>query len=97
MAGQGPSLGMELMRQCLTCRVVDSQIETIIKPVLEGMIAEGRPYLGITLYQAVLTARSPKVAQFNSRPKRPELYCTPDVTTLRRASRTFVDRYHLAG
>ena len=27
--------------------VVDTAVETIVKPVLEGMIQEGRPYLGV--------------------------------------------------
>ncbi|MFC2721439.1 MAG: hypothetical protein ACFN00_04085, partial [Flavobacteriaceae bacterium] len=27
--------------------VVDTAVDTIVKPVLEGMIKEGRPYLGV--------------------------------------------------
>lgn len=27
--------------------VIDQSVDTIVKPVLEGMIAEGRPYLGV--------------------------------------------------
>lgn len=52
--------------------VVDQSVETIIKPVLEGMIAEGRPYLGVLYAGLILTAESPKVIEFNSRFGDPE-------------------------
>ncbi|EPT43487.1 phosphoribosylamine--glycine ligase, partial [Streptococcus agalactiae] len=47
--------------------VVDTAVETIVKPVLEGMIAEGRPYLGVLYAGLILTADGPKVIEFNSR------------------------------
>ena len=34
--------------------VVDTAVDTIVKPVLEGMIKEGRPYLGILYARAYL-------------------------------------------
>ena len=40
--------------------VVDTAVETIVKPVLEGMIKEGRPYLGILYAGLILTAEGPK-------------------------------------
>ena len=52
--------------------VVDTAIETIIKPVLEGMIQEGRPYLGILYAGLILTADGPKVIEFNARFGDPE-------------------------
>ena len=52
--------------------VVDQSVETIIKPVLEGMIAEGRPSLGVLYAGLILTADGPKVIEFNSRFGDPE-------------------------
>ncbi|HGD2980110.1 TPA: phosphoribosylamine--glycine ligase [Streptococcus agalactiae] len=52
--------------------VVDTAVETIVKPVLEGMIAEGRPYLGVLYAGLILTADGPKVIEFNSRFGDPE-------------------------
>lgn len=52
--------------------VVDQSVETIIKSVLKGMIAEGRPYLGVLYAGLILTADGPKVIEFNSRFGDPE-------------------------
>ena len=52
--------------------VVDQSVETIIKPVLKGMIAEGRPYLGVLYAGLILTADGPKIIEFNSRFGDPE-------------------------
>ena len=52
--------------------VVDQSVETIIQPVLKGMIAEGRPYLGVLYAGLILTADGPKVIEFNSRFGDPE-------------------------
>ena len=52
--------------------VVDEAVETIIKPVLEGMIAEERPYLGVLYAGLILTADGPKVIEFNARFGDPE-------------------------
>ncbi|MEX2804899.1 phosphoribosylamine--glycine ligase [Streptococcus sp. H31] len=51
---------------------VDTAVETIIKPVLGGMLAEGRPYLGVLYAGLILTADGPKVIEFNSRFGDPE-------------------------
>lgn len=52
--------------------VIDQAIETIAKPVLAGMVAEGRPYLGVLYAGLILTADGPKVIEFNSRFGDPE-------------------------
>ena len=52
--------------------VVVQSVETIIKPVLKGMIAEGRPYLGVLYAGLILTDDGPKVIEFNSRFGDPE-------------------------
>lgn len=52
--------------------VVDTAVDTIVKPVLDGMIAEGRPYLGILYCGLILTEDGPKVIEFNARFGDPE-------------------------
>ena len=52
--------------------VVAQSIETIVKPVLKGMIAEGRSYLGVLYTGLILAADGPKVIEFNSRFGDPE-------------------------
>lgn len=52
--------------------VVDQAVETIVKPVLNGMISEGRPYLGILYAGLILTDEGPKVIEFNARFGDPE-------------------------
>lgn len=52
--------------------VVDTAVETIVKPVLKGMIAEGRPYLGLLYCGLILTTDGPKVIEFNARFGDPE-------------------------
>lgn len=52
--------------------VVDTAVDTIVKPILEGMIAEGRPYLGVLYAGLILTDQGPKVIEFNARFGDPE-------------------------
>ena len=52
--------------------VVATAVDTIVKPVLEGMIQEGRPYLGVLYAGLILTADGPKVIEFNARFGDPE-------------------------
>ena len=56
----------------LSDTLISQSIETIVKPVLEGMIAEGRPYLGILYAGLIVTADGPKVIEFNARFGDPE-------------------------
>ncbi|HFI2439146.1 TPA: phosphoribosylamine--glycine ligase [Streptococcus suis] len=52
--------------------VVDTAVDTIVKPILEGMIAEERPYLGVLYAGLILTDQGPKVIEFNARFGDPE-------------------------
>ena len=52
-----------------TARRVD---ETIVRPVLEGMAREGRPYQGFLYVGLMLTAAGPRVVEFNVRFGDPE-------------------------
>ncbi|HFU4466646.1 TPA: phosphoribosylamine--glycine ligase [Streptococcus suis] len=52
--------------------VVDTAVDTIVKPVLEGMITEGRSYLGVLYAGLILTEQGPKVIEFNARFGDPE-------------------------
>lgn len=56
----------------LTDDLISKSIETIVKPVLKGMIAENRPYLGILYCGLIVTADGPKVIEFNARFGDPE-------------------------
>lgn len=60
--------------QCLTYlkSVVDTAVDTIVKPILAGMIAEERPYLGVLYAGLILTDQGPKVIEFNARFGDPE-------------------------
>ncbi|MDW8625448.1 phosphoribosylamine--glycine ligase [Streptococcus suis] len=52
--------------------VVDTAVDTIVKPILEGMIAESRSYLGVLYAGLILTDQGPKVIEFNARFGDPE-------------------------
>ncbi|HEL1739031.1 TPA: phosphoribosylamine--glycine ligase [Streptococcus suis] len=52
--------------------VVDTAVDTIVNPILEGMIAEGRSYLGVLYAGLILTDQGPKVIEFNARFGDPE-------------------------
>ncbi|HEM6205462.1 TPA: phosphoribosylamine--glycine ligase [Streptococcus suis] len=52
--------------------VVNTAVDTIVKPILEGMIAEGRSYLGVLYAGLILTDQGPKVIEFNARFGDPE-------------------------
>ena len=56
----------------LSDTLISQSIETIVKPVLAGMIEEGRPYLGILYAGLIVTADGPKVIEFNARFGDPE-------------------------
>ena len=56
----------------LSQAVIDTSIDTIVKPVLDGMVKEGRSYLGILYAGLILTSDGPKVIEFNARFGDPE-------------------------
>ncbi|NQH96405.1 phosphoribosylamine--glycine ligase [Streptococcus suis] len=56
----------------LSQSVVDTAVDTIVKPILEGMITEGRSYLGVLYAGLILTEQGPKVIEFNARFGDPE-------------------------
>ncbi|MEI4323042.1 phosphoribosylamine--glycine ligase [Streptococcus suis] len=56
----------------LSQSVVDTAVDTIVKPILEGMIAEERSYLGVLYAGLILTDQGPKVIEFNARFGDPE-------------------------
>ncbi|HEL2291289.1 TPA: phosphoribosylamine--glycine ligase [Streptococcus suis] len=56
----------------LSQSVVDTAVDTIVKPILEGMITEGRSYLGVLYAGLILTDQGPKVIEFNARFGDPE-------------------------
>jgi phosphoribosylamine--glycine ligase len=47
-------------------------LDTIMKPVVKAMEAEGRPYKGVLYAGLMVTARGPKVLEFNARLGDPE-------------------------
>ena len=47
-------------------------IETIVRPTLEGLRAEGMPYRGFLYFGLMLTAQGPKVLEYNCRLGDPE-------------------------
>ncbi|HEP1794462.1 TPA: phosphoribosylamine--glycine ligase [Streptococcus suis] len=56
----------------LSQSMVDTAVDTIVKPILAGMIAEERPYLGVLYAGLILTDQGPKVIEFNARFGDPE-------------------------
>lgn len=72
---QGPNtggMGAYAPVSHLPQNVVDTAVDTIVKPILEGMIAEGRSYLGVLYAGLILTEQGPKVIEFNARFGDPE-------------------------
>ena len=56
----------------VTPEVEHAVLETIVRPVLEGMSAEGHPYRGFLYVGLMLTVDGPKVIEFNVRFGDPE-------------------------
>ena len=52
--------------------VVDTAIETIVKPTVQAMSDEGTPFTGILYAGLIATADGPKVIEFNARFGDPE-------------------------
>ena len=56
----------------ITADIERQVIETIVRPVLDGMVHEGHPYRGFLYVGLMLTAVGPKVIEFNVRFGDPE-------------------------
>jgi len=56
----------------ITADVERRVIETIVEPVLDGMVREGHPYRGFLYVGLMLTDEGPKVVEFNVRFGDPE-------------------------
>lgn len=52
--------------------IIDTAIETIIKPTAKAMVAEGRPFRGVLFAGLMITAGGPKTIEFNARFGDPE-------------------------
>ena len=50
----------------------ETLIETVVRPTIEGMAAEGTPYRGVLYSGVMLTSDGPKVLEFNARFGDPE-------------------------
>lgn len=66
--GMGAFAPSPLITADLEHRIID----TIVKPVLEGMVGEGNPYRGFLYVGLMLSAEGPKVIEFNVRFGDPE-------------------------
>jgi phosphoribosylamine---glycine ligase len=56
----------------VTATVMHTVEETVLRPTLAGMAAEGRPYTGCLYIGLMLTARGPRVIEYNCRFGDPE-------------------------
>ena len=56
----------------VTDEVYDLIMESVMKPTVKGMAAEGRPYKGVLYAGLMITAGKPKVMEFNARFGDPE-------------------------
>lgn len=56
----------------ITDEIRDNALENIIRPVAEGMVKEGVPFLGVLYGGLILTKDGPKVIEFNARFGDPE-------------------------
>ena len=56
----------------MTPDMVEIAVEKVLKPIIAGMKAEGRPYKGCLYAGLMITAEGPKVVEFNARFGDPE-------------------------
>jgi len=65
MGGYSPS-------EFFTPELIEQVLETIIKPIVRGMVEEGKPYKGVLYTGLMITEEGPKVLEFNARFGDPE-------------------------
>lgn len=56
----------------MSSSIIENAVETLVKPTLAAMIAEGTPFTGILYTGVILTVNGPKVIEFNVRFGDPE-------------------------
>ena len=72
---QGPNtggMGCYTPVPVVTPEIYDQVLETIIKPTIQAMKSEGRPYTGVLYAGIMLTPQGPKTLEFNARLGDPE-------------------------
>jgi phosphoribosylamine--glycine ligase len=65
-------MGVYTMDSMLTAEMRQWVLEHIIQPTLDGMAAEGAPFVGVLYCGLMMTARGPMVLEFNARFGDPE-------------------------
>ena len=65
-------MGVYTMDAMLTAEMRQWVLEHIIQPTLDGMAAEGTPFIGVLYCGLMMTARGPMVLEFNARFGDPE-------------------------
>ena len=65
-------MGTVAPNPCYTYEIADICMETIYKPSMEAMNAEGRPFKGVIFFGLMLTPKGPKVIEYNCRFGDPE-------------------------
>ena len=74
--GKGPNtggMGAYSPAPVITSELHDKIMETIVKPAVKGMAAEGRKYVGFLYVGLMITDSVPKVLEFNCRQGDPEV------------------------
>ncbi len=72
---QGPNtggMGAYSSNDLVTAELDKTILDKIVRPAVEGMAADGRPYKGFLYFGLMLTAEGPKVLEFNCRMGDPE-------------------------
>ncbi len=72
---QGPNtggMGTYAPAPVMTDELMDIAMEKVLKPIIAGMKAEGRPYKGCLYAGLMITEEGPKVVEFNARFGDPE-------------------------
>lgn len=72
---EGPNtggMGAYSTDELLSAELEESIRRTIVEPTIRGMASEGRPYKGFLYFGLMLTAKGPKVLEFNCRMGDPE-------------------------
>ena len=65
-------MGATARRACSRPRAAAEVLETVLRPTVAGLAAEGRPFVGVLYAGLMLTAEGPRVLEFNARFGDPE-------------------------